>query len=322
MTDTPTALDQALVRRLVLAKQLYLHGRTHSLLISPLDKMIAVHNFHNALEIVLRSIMLSYNIRTEKQLNIEFETMLNDISNAKAVKDKGLQLPYRQELRNLNLLRNMVQHHGIEPETSMMEDWRVFSSQFLKRTYLDFFDIQFNRLSTIAFVKDPDIKDLLQAAQDQINQESWIKATVLSKVAFEAASSALYHFLPSEGTNSSFFVTASLRHDESPSMQNAIESIYNRIRESELFSAVVSSGVAVADYKRLEKSTPHVMFTIGGKPALQARTTSAFDDEESARWVFEFCSTTILNWQSMGMEPTLTLLHPEGLRAWLKEYVA
>jgi hypothetical protein len=117
--------DKVNFRRLLLAKQLYLHGLDHSKKAGALNKMIAVHNFHNAIEIALRAIILYYEIRAEKQLNIEFEVMLSDIDNHQDFKDQGIKLPYRQDLRNLNQLRNLVQHHALEPEDSSMEDWRV-----------------------------------------------------------------------------------------------------------------------------------------------------------------------------------------------------
>ena len=67
------------LRRLMLAKQLYEHALDHSRTGAAADKMIAVHNFHNAIEIVLRAILLEHEIRVERELNIDFEQMLNNI---------------------------------------------------------------------------------------------------------------------------------------------------------------------------------------------------------------------------------------------------
>ncbi len=43
---------KAIFRRLLLSKELYLHGLGHSYSDSSLDKMISVHDFHNALEVM------------------------------------------------------------------------------------------------------------------------------------------------------------------------------------------------------------------------------------------------------------------------------
>jgi len=136
-------------RRLILSKQLYLHGLEHSNTSGDLNKMIAIHNFHNAIEISLRSIILAYEIRAEKQLNIDFETMLNEIDNYNKFKEKEMKLPYRQELRNLNQLRNMVQHHAVIPESSTMDDWRVFTKRFLSKAFEQYFNNEFDKISYI-----------------------------------------------------------------------------------------------------------------------------------------------------------------------------
>ena len=104
--------------RLLLAKQLYLHAFDHSNKAGAINKMISVHDFHNAIEIALRAIFLQYEIRAERQLNITFEAMLNEIDNYPQFKSQGIKLPYRQELRSLNQLRNLVQHHAAEPPSA------------------------------------------------------------------------------------------------------------------------------------------------------------------------------------------------------------
>lgn len=51
----------------------------HSYKEGALNKMVAVHNLHNALEIALKAIRLHYDIRREKEFNISFDAMLNEI---------------------------------------------------------------------------------------------------------------------------------------------------------------------------------------------------------------------------------------------------
>ena len=66
-------------RRLLLAKQFYEHAMDHSRGGDALGKMIAVHNFHNAIEIVLRAIMLEHEIRPTRELNLNFESLMGEI---------------------------------------------------------------------------------------------------------------------------------------------------------------------------------------------------------------------------------------------------
>src|SRR5580765_5661390 len=67
-------------RRLLLAKQLYQHAIGHAATPGALNKMIAVHNFHNSIEITLRAVLLEYGIRKDRELNIDFEALMNDVS--------------------------------------------------------------------------------------------------------------------------------------------------------------------------------------------------------------------------------------------------
>jgi hypothetical protein len=99
----------------MLSKQLYEHALDHSRTGAAVDKMIAIHNFHNAIEIVLRATMLEHEIRVERALNIDFEQMLKEIDQFPKFAENGQRLPYRQELRKLNSVRNLVQHHAHEP---------------------------------------------------------------------------------------------------------------------------------------------------------------------------------------------------------------
>ncbi len=98
-------MEQAVVRRLMLSKEFFRHALGRSEMSGALNKMIAVHNFHISIEITLRAIMLHHQIRTEKTLNIDFETMLSEIDNHPPFKQSGQKLPYRQELRNLTPIR-------------------------------------------------------------------------------------------------------------------------------------------------------------------------------------------------------------------------
>jgi hypothetical protein len=108
-SDMPD-LDPATFRRLLLAKELYFHAAEHSHQAGAINKMIAVHNFHNAAEVTLRGIALLYEIWPERELNVDFETLLNAIDQAPKFKSDGKRLPYRQELRKLNSVRNLVLH--------------------------------------------------------------------------------------------------------------------------------------------------------------------------------------------------------------------
>ncbi|MGH9822946.1 MAG: hypothetical protein ACREDR_06815 [Blastocatellia bacterium] len=304
------AKRKATYRRLLLAKRLYLHGLEHSRMVGALNKMIAVHNFHNAIEIVLRAIFLRYEIRAEKQLNIEFETMLSEIDSHPTLKDRGQRLPYRQEMRNLNQLRNLVQHHAHEPETSAMEELRVFASRFLIRVFEEYFAVAFDSLSSVSLVNDVRLQEILGRASERMLSSDFISSARLIRIAFEFSSSSIVAFLPNEGVNSAFFATSSFREDRE--LTSVIETVYRRIRQAELYTALLASGVSLADLKRLNESTPRVDFAADGTPYYQGRGDFT---EDQCRWALDFVVNTIISWQLLGLDPVIS---ENAIRAWDK----
>lgn len=307
MNLTSDEKGKSTFRRLLLSKELYLHGLWHSNSKSSLDKMIAIHNFHNSLEIALRSIFLHHEIRPEKHLNIDFESMLNEIDSYKTFKEKKIKLPYRQELRNLNQIRNLVQHHAVEPESSTMEDWRVFTRRFLTKTFDVYFNIQFDEITSIHFIENADLKNLLLTAYKFHEHKRFLDAMVAAKLTFIYSSYSIREFLPSDGFNSDFFVisniSSQLRDIDSRILQeieDTIRKIYDKIDESKLYSAIISSGVSFTDYKQYQKTTPSVTLTLDGSYVVQIGHDYKADFE-SASWVLGFVEQTIIKWQLSGI---------------------
>lgn len=307
------------LRRLLLAKKFFLHGLDHSNKIGDINKIIAVHNFHNAIEIALKAIVLNYEIRTEKQLNIDFESLLNQIDNHQEFKDQGQRLPYRQEVRNLNQIRNLVQHHGIEPESSTMEDWRVFSKNFLVKIFEEYFGCTFDQLSTITLINDNRLRQLLELASTKISNDAWFESASISKIAFAWGSSNMYESLPSEGSNSKFHATSCIRNtrgDGNREILRTIETVFDRIKDVEHLTAILSSGISLLDYKKFEAFTPPVQFSLGGTPYIYNKKQIL---EEHAKWVHEFVINAIVNWQLSGLNPEVPEWALVGFEAVIKD---
>jgi hypothetical protein len=303
-TITPKTNDEKALlafRRLLLAKQLYLHGLDHSNRMDALNKMISIHNFHNAIEIVLRAILLQYEIRSDKQLNIEFEVMLNEIDNHQPFKDTGIRLPYRQELRNLNQLRNLVQHHATEPPSSTMEEWRVFTRGFLEQVCQSHFNLEFDKLSSLDLIEDVNLRELLRLSLSSIQEQNFKKSLRLAKIAFEWADEVVMNLLPNEAPlGNSLFSRFHPFKDED--LLRVFSKLIERSRKAEYYIALLSTGVSLPDYKRFESSTE---WLIGPK---------SNPSEETARWVHNFVVNIIINWQILGLNPRLSSWNAEVVK--------
>jgi len=333
-TSLPANDEKAIVasRRLLLSKQLYLHGLDHSAKAGALNKMIAIHNFHNAIEIALRAISLHYEIRAEKQLNIEFEVMLNEIDHHKDLRERGIRLPYRQELRNLNQLRNLVQHHAVEPESATMDDWRVFSRRFLARVCQEYFGLDFDSLSSVDMVHHSVFRDMLRTSLSCIqggDVKSIAKGVIIAKLVFQWSGLALLDFLPEEEQEAVHAAMTHTDHDEIPS-DEAVQTVVSLLPEelskivhSELFrrgfqlptntnrtaeralyySVLISSGVSLTDYRRFELSTPSsVDCMVNGDLGVRWGKGKQKPDEAESQWIHSFVVDTVVHWQVLGFE--------------------
>lgn len=289
--DLSNESSRQTIRRLLLAKQLYLHGLDHTNRTGALNKMIGVHNFHNAIEITLRSIFLHHEIRPEKQLNIEFEVMLSEIDKFAKFQADDIRLPYRQELRNLNQLRNLVQHHAVEPETSTMEDWRVFTKRFLEKSFDTYFGVDFESISALDMIQNERLRKLLELSQIKLHESFYSQSIAFADVALSTARSALLKLLPKVEIPRSFTEGGHILD---------FREFNEELSKLTEYAIVLSSGVSIADYRRyflIQEKVHYILYDV-------PRVSREIDiDENSIEWAINFVVDTIVNWQYLGLDP-------------------
>lgn len=296
-------MDDVIQKRVLLSKEFYLNGVESAQKNDPLNKIMAIHNFHISIEIVVKAILLKYEIRNEKTLNIDFESMLNAVDQFDEFQKKGLKLPYRQEIRNLNQMRNMAQHHVIEPDQSTMDDWRLFSYRFLKQVYDSYFEINFDEVNRISFVENEGLSKYLKKAQQYLEDGNYDSASCFSAGAFEYASLSISDFIPN--SSAEFFITSGLRHsDVGRDFQDAFKKTLKRVDESEHFSALLASGVHLSDYKKYKDSSPFVHIMLGGHQRYETSAGKIFDKERTV-WLQNFVIATLIKWQRLGLNPKI-----------------
>lgn len=296
-------MDDVIQKRVLLSKEFYLNGVESAQKNDPLNKIMAIHNFHISIEIAVKAILLKYEIRNEKTLNIDFESMLNAIDQFNEFKEKGLKLPYRQEIRNLNQMRNLAQHHVIEPDQNTMDDWRLFSYRFLKQAYDRYFEISFDEVNRISFVDNEGLSKYLKKSQQYLEDGDYDSASCFAAGAFEYASLSISDFIPN--SSAEFFITSGLKHSEvSRDFQDAFSKTLKRVNESEHFSALLASGVTLSDYKKYKDSAPFVHIMLGGHQSYETSAGRTFDKERTA-WLQNFVIATIIKWQRLGLNPKI-----------------
>lgn len=123
-------LDQ-FKRMAVHAKHLLMHGCTHATSMQPVQRMIAVHDIHNAVEWLLGGLWQYYYSASEEK-PWTMMTLFDRIS-----KDKKLTLILRREISMLNEARNQAQHHAIPPSIDVLNRYVMYVESFFRQTLRD-----------------------------------------------------------------------------------------------------------------------------------------------------------------------------------------
>ncbi len=273
--------------------------------------MIAVHNFHNAIEVVLRAILLEYEIRGAKQLNIDFDTMLKDIDNHEAFQEQGIKLPYRQQLRNLNQTRNLVQHHGVEPPSATMDEWRVFTHRALEDICDKYFDIKYQDLNPTDMIDDSNLRKILGIAFSALEANQLTEALIIAAIAYKWAEKSVLGVIgepalfaiPDFGPRRELWEDQKTDDSRWRALDRSLEAINNKLEEVSALCGLASSGLNLADVRRLRSNLPRVHFAVSGKPNVQIADRPLHG--EDIKWVLDFILNAIIDWQNLGLKPEL-----------------
>ena len=82
-------------KRLVYAKWLFIHGQEHANEGSEVSRMIAIHNFDNSIELLLKCIATKYDIVFTKKQDYSFKQLWDYIEK------KRITLPLKTQMINL-----------------------------------------------------------------------------------------------------------------------------------------------------------------------------------------------------------------------------
>ncbi len=178
--------DALVKKRLLLAKMMYEHGREHSEKPDPLSKMLAMHHFHNAVEITLKCIFNERGVKTNINLRrLGFEPLWDAID--KHLKEEGLELPARGYMMVLNDQRNSVQHSASEPGTRVVIECNVNTKNFLVEAFLEFFVEDYAKLNARSLIHNEKVRKALDKAAQYLEEDDLRKSCAASKIVFLAA---------------------------------------------------------------------------------------------------------------------------------------
>ncbi|HUV02360.1 MAG TPA: hypothetical protein VMW67_02765 [Desulfobacteria bacterium] len=147
------------IRRLVLAKKLYLHGCGHAVNKDEISKMLAIHNFDNVIELVLKCVATNFDIQNKKKnLDFKFKDLWNITNEDEEYKKKNGMLPLKTQMFDLHDLRNTIQHQGDIPSYESVIKYKGYSEDFFRGVTEKIFNISYDGLYLSALIENEKLK--------------------------------------------------------------------------------------------------------------------------------------------------------------------
>jgi len=282
-------IDDVTLGKLLYTKRLFTHGYEHMMYDTEFDRMIAIHNFDNAIEILLKSVASKYNIHFKRPLYITFPKLWSEV-NSKYKSHTGKALPKQTEVFQLHEDRSDVQHWGISHFTlEVCNRYAVYTLDFIKTILKDIFDLDYDDLYSASFVKDDKIRGLLIDAEKAIKGEKFEECIKLTSIAFayakhEERKKLDLPIIP-------FSLLDRFMH---PGDIGTIESSIREIFET---LTTLALGINYKDYARFSKNTPVVLLLREeGEPIIQYVRELSYTPD-NVRFCFNFVLDCVMKWK-------------------------
>jgi len=165
--------DESFIKRLVIAKKLYLHGCKHSYSMDQISKILAIHHFDNSVEIVLKCIADKKKLHPKSKY-FYFDELLNQIK----------ELPYKEHVKSLHDIRNNVQHHADIPDPEVIIKYKSYILDFLKEVIKNEFNIDYDHLFLSMLIENKNLRNLITSAEMAFSKGDFKRAIELCEDAF------------------------------------------------------------------------------------------------------------------------------------------
>lgn len=180
--ELPLAPKSNIMELLIKAKHFLEHAIIHAQTGNSFDSMIAIHSLDNSIEYLLRILIKHLEIeeKTGKTINTpELMSLFGEVD--KFLKEntqlngKGVGLPFENEIRQLRVLRNNVQHGLILP----ISELRTFidcGERFFKKILNKVFGLIPQEIAYSTLIENGEIKAHLVTAETKIVEGQFLPA--------------------------------------------------------------------------------------------------------------------------------------------------
>lgn len=292
LTPTPHIMEL-----LIKAKHFLEHAIIHAQTGNSFDSMIAIHSLDNSIEYLLRILIKHLEIEenTGKTINTpELMALFSEVD--KFLKEntqlngKGVGLPFENEIRQLRVLRNNVQHGLILP-ISELRTFIDYGERFFKKILSKVFGLTPQEIAYSTLIENGEIKAHLVTAETKIAEGQFLPAIVACRDAFELA-----EFLLRQNSHH-YNKMAVLPHLKQDSME-----LYWYIQSLEQEISILGTNINPSDYRLYRRYINHIP---GEYRAIRTGYSVMQREWEKrdAEFCYSFASQAILHWQLTQEKP-------------------
>ena len=163
--------DEIILKRLAIIKYLFKIGVEQSKQVETVAAF-SILSFHDSVEMFLKFLAETKSINSNKFNFIDYWSKISTLT-------------LKESMRNLNTRRVNIKHKGILPSKTDIEISRVNTTDFFDQNVVAHFNIKFTEISLSDLVNNPDVKQLLNKAQEYLESKNYKDSIVKSALAFD-----------------------------------------------------------------------------------------------------------------------------------------
>ncbi len=295
--ELPVTPTPHIMELLIKAKHFLEHATMHAQTGNSFDSMIAIHSLDNSIEYLLRILIKHLEIeeKTGRTINTPelmglFSEVDKFLKESTQLNGKRVGLPFENEIRQLRVLRNNVQHGLILP-ISELRTFIDYGERFFKKTLSKVFGLSPQEIAYSTLIENEDIKAHLVTAETKIVEGQFLPAIVACRDAFE-----LGEFLLRQNSHH-YNKMAVLPHLKQESME-----LYWYIQSLEQEISNLGTNINPSDYRLYQRYVEHIPSEYRAIKAGYSVMQREWEKRD-ADFCYAFVSHAILYWQLTQEKP-------------------
>lgn len=258
-----------MLKQLLLCKRLMIEGASFSERSDPVSSGMAISLLQDSVEMLVWALVKLMDIPV-KEKDSTFT------SNLEALQRKGLTIPLKAKLIELNKARVGFKHYGNLPATEEATKYLAYVEDFLRTTFREHFGVGFDEVSIVDLVVFEGERERMKAAESLMAGKNFEQAAIELAIARSMLFGRLKNFVPEvprkiEDADSSFSFLSEIRGVGRVSGFKEVANYLNVLREASLASLL---RLSLQDYNFIRSDLPAARQMADGRwqPQLGPRT--------------------------------------------------